>query len=237
MKKHPFPFVCALLVLGLTLLSGAASAAAAESNSPREAAGQDALESFVRQQIGDRHRAEITFGKLPTGTKLAPCRKIQPFLPRGARLWGRTRIGVRCLAGAKWTIALPLEVKIFGEVLVATRQMRARAPLSANDVELREVELTRLNGNPISDPMTIDGQMMARSIRAGQPLMSYHVRTQPTVSPGDPIRVEIRGRGFSVVVNGSAMGQGSDGQPLRVRTDAGKVIVGQLKGRTVEISM
>ena len=236
MKKLPSPFVHALLAFGLFLLSGVATAAADQSGT-REAAGQDALESFVREQIGDRHRAEITFGKLPSGTKLAPCRKIQPFLPRGTRLWGRTRIGVRCLAGANWTIAMPMEVRIFGEVLVATRAMRARASLSANDVELREMELTRLNGKPITDPMSIDGQMMARNIRAGQPLMSYHVRTEPTVSPGDPIRVEIKGRGFSVVVNGSAMGQGSDGQPLRVRTDAGKVIVGQLHGRTVEISM
>jgi len=221
-------------ILALLPVTGHANQARAKS---RTAAGMDSLESFVRAQIDDRHRVEVTFGKLANGTKLAPCRKIQPFLPTGARLWGRTRIGVRCVAGANWTISVPLTVKVFGEVLVVSRQIRARAALSPDDVDVTEVDLTRLSGTPLSDIMAIDGQITTRPLRAGQPLMAYHVKTRPTINSGDPVRVQVRGRGFSVMANGKALASASEGQPVRVRTDAGKIIVGVLKGRTVEISL
>ena len=203
----------------------------------RTDAGMASLESFVRARIDDRHRVEVTFGKLANGTKLAPCRKIQPFLPRGARLWGRTRIGVRCVSGANWTISVPLTVKVFGTVLVASRQIRARSSLNPDDVEMTEIDLTRLSGTPLSDIMAIDGQVTTRPLRAGQPLMAYHIKTRPTINSGDPVRVRVRGRGFNVVANGKALGNASEGQPVRVRTDTGKIIVGVLKGRTVEISL
>lgn len=226
-------YLTVMLILGVMSASHAAQPRA----TAQIAAGESALESFVRARLDDRHRAEITFGKLPNGTKLAPCRKIQPFLAPGARLWGRSRIGVRCISGARWTVAIPVNVRVFGEVLVATRQLRGKTPVSAGDFETNEIELTRLPGTPLTDLSAIDGQMTTRAVRQGQTLMTYHLQTEPTVSPGDPVRVQVSGRGFSVVANGSALGSGSDGKPLRVRTNAGKVIMGVLRGRTVEISM
>ncbi|MGH1360157.1 MAG: flagellar basal body P-ring formation chaperone FlgA [Burkholderiaceae bacterium] len=228
-----------LIALSAEFLLAVSSPVAARQTQParKEAAGQAALESFVRARVGDQHRVEITFGKLPNGTKLAPCRKIEPFLAPGARLWGRSQIGVRCKSGARWTIAVPINVRVFGEVLVATRQLRARVAIDPADVELSEIELTRLPSKPLSDLMAVDGQMTTRSIRTGQPIMAYHLRTEPTIARGDPVRIRVNGRGFSVVTNGSALVSGSDGKSIRVRTATGKVVAGVLNGRTVTISM
>lgn len=195
----------------------------------------DALEDFVRARVGDNHRVEVRFGQLPKGTRLKPCKQIQPFMPRGVRLWGRTRIGVRCIDGARWSIALPVTVKVFGKALVAARQLPARSALAVTDVELKEVELSRQPGQPLNDLAAIDGQMTTRPIRIGQALMSYHIAFAPTISAGDPVRIRVRGEGFTVMATGAALAAGRDGQPLRVRTDAGKVLLGTLKGRTVEI--
>lgn len=236
MKKMLAP---KLIGLSISLLIAVATPALAQQTPTpaKVAAGQDALESFVRARIGDQHRVEIAFGKLPNGTKLAPCRRIEPFLAPGARLWGRSQIGVRCTSGARWTIAVPINVRVFGEVLVATKSLNARASISAADVELAEVELTRMPSRPLSDLMAVDGQMTTRSIRAGQPIMAYHLRTEPTIARGDPVRVRVNGRGFSIVTSGSALAPGSDGKPIRVRTESGKVVAGILNGRTVTISM
>lgn len=202
-----------------------------------QSAGAGALEEFVRARIGEDHRVEVQFGELPRGTKLKPCQQIQPFLPRGVRLWGRTTIGVRCVSGARWAIALPVNVRVYGNALVATRQLGARKPINPGDVELREVELSRQPGQALTDLTAIDGQMTTRPIRSGQALMPYHVAFAPTISAGDPVRVRVRGQGFTVVASGAALASGRDGQPLRVRTDAGKVLVGTLIGRTVEIKL
>lgn len=195
-----------------------------------------ALESFVRAQVGEHHRVEIRFGDLPANTKLAPCQKIEPFLASGARLWGNSRIGVRCLSGANWSISLPVSVRVFGLGLITTRPLSARAAVTSEDVRLDEIELTRLNGKPLTDAAALDGVMTVRNLQAGQPLLSFHVKQRPTVAVGDPVRVRVVGEGFSIVANGSALAPGTEGNALRVRTDAGRVVVGTLNGQTVDIT-
>lgn len=236
MKKK---LITALTAMSAPFLLSVSASGASPTNQPthKEAAGQATLESFVRARIGDQHRVEITFGKLPNGTKLAPCRKIEPFLAPGARLWGRSQIGVRCKSGARWTIAVPINVRVFGEVLVATKQLRARAAISPADVELSEIELTRLPSKPLNDLMAVDGQMTTRSIRVGQPIMAYHLRIKPTIARGDPVQIRVNGRGFSIVTHGSALVPGSNGKSIRVRTATGKIVAGVLNGQTVTISM
>jgi flagella basal body P-ring formation protein FlgA len=44
-------------------------------------------------------RTEIELGELDSRLRLAPCAKVEPFLPPGARLWGKTRLGLRCTEG------------------------------------------------------------------------------------------------------------------------------------------
>ena len=74
-------------------------------------------------------------------------------------------------------------------------------------------------------------------MRAGDMLMSHHLRVKPTISAGDPVRIRVLGSGFIVQANGFALSAGADGQTLRVRTESGKVLMGRLSGRTVDISL
>src|SRR5437867_13048141 len=43
---------------------------------------------------------EISVGEPDPRLTLAPCARYEPFLPPGARLIGRTSLGVRCVEGA-----------------------------------------------------------------------------------------------------------------------------------------
>ena len=48
-------------------------------------------------------RVEIEPGRLDPRLRLAPCERIEPYLPPGARAWGRSRVGLRCVQGpAPW---------------------------------------------------------------------------------------------------------------------------------------
>ena len=40
-------------------------------------------------------RMEVSVGALDERLRLAPCARVEPYLPAGARLWGRTRLGLR----------------------------------------------------------------------------------------------------------------------------------------------
>ncbi|MEZ5661373.1 MAG: flagellar basal body P-ring formation chaperone FlgA [Burkholderiaceae bacterium] len=194
-----------------------------------------ALEAFVRAQIGPDYRVEVRFGDLPQGTRLAPCKRVEPFLPYGARLWGPSRLGVRCVSGARWTVMLPLNVRVFGQALIATRALRANTEVGPEDFRLTETELTASPGQPLTDPAALAGQMTTRPMRVGDLLLSHHLKVKPTIAAGDPVRIRVLGAGFTVQASGVAMAAAADGQTLRVRTDSGKVLMGRLSGRTVDI--
>jgi flagellar basal body P-ring formation protein FlgA len=62
---------------------------------------EDMARQWVDQNLGASEntaamlRPEIEVGALDTRLRLAPCQQVEPYLPRGSRLWGRTRIGLR----------------------------------------------------------------------------------------------------------------------------------------------
>ncbi|RAE77565.1 flagellar basal body P-ring formation protein FlgA, partial [Burkholderia multivorans] len=54
---------------------------------------------------------------------LAACTTLEPFLPTGARLWGRTTVGVRCAGERPWTVYLQAKVTVHATYYVAARQI------------------------------------------------------------------------------------------------------------------
>jgi len=201
----------------------------------QEAPG-DPIRGFVERQLpAGAGRVEVTVGSLDPRLRLAPCARVEPYLLPGTRLWGRTAIGVRCLEGANWTVALPVTVSIRGRALVAGEPMQAGTVPANASLRLEEAELTREAGTPVTDPAQLVGRTLNRPVAAGQVLRIEHLRVTPTVAPGDPVRIQMVGQGFVIQADGHALAGAGEGQPLRVRTDSGRILAGTLRGRTVEI--
>src|SRR4029079_11688804 len=77
-------------------------------------------------QAAEGVRIEVEVGRLDARLKLAPCARIEPYLPHGTRLWGRSQIGVRCAEGpSRWNVYLPVIVHVRGRALVAARALPA----------------------------------------------------------------------------------------------------------------
>ncbi len=196
----------------------------------------DGVKAFIEQQMPTgKGRVEIAVGSLDPRLQLAPCGRIEPYLLPGTRLWGRTSIGVRCLSGANWAVSLPITVSVFGPAVVATEPMAAGANPSQSSLQVIEAELTREHGTPVTDPAQLVGRTLTRPVAAGQVIRVEQLRMAQTVASGDPLKIEMIGRGFVIQGEGQALGAGSEGQPIRVRTDNGRIVGGTLRGRTVEI--
>lgn len=209
---------------------------------PAVAAGVDVapreqIDRLVHEALGDQHRVEVDVGNLDARLRQAPCEQVEAFVPAGARLWGRSSVGVRCMDGVRWNVAVPINVRVFGPALVASSLILAGSPASAGDFRLAEVELSRQTRNLLQDPALLDGKVLGRSISAGQPLRAEDLRVAQTVAPGDPVHIRLVGNGFEIGAEGVALSGAGEGQPVRVRTDNGKVLSGTARGRTVEIQM
>ena len=200
--------------------------------------GARLLKQFVERSAGSTPgRIEVTLGQLDPRIQLAPCARIEPFLPAGTRLWGRTSIGVRCIEGANWTVTLPVTVSVFGHALVATNALAAGATPGEQDFRLDEVDLTRESGTVVTDLALLANRVLARPLAAGQALRADHLRVPSTIAVGDPVKVTVVGDGFSIATDAVALAPAADGQPLRVRTENGKILSGKVKDRVVEVRL
>ena len=197
----------------------------------------DAIRVLVEREVGPGHRVEIQVGQLDPRLTLAPCGRIEPYVPAGSRLWGRTSLGARCVQGASWAVLVPVQVNVFGKALVANAPLAAGAAPGPDDFRLEEVDLTREFGQVVSDAAVLGSRVLTRPLRAGQVLKQDALRVPATISPGDPVRLVLIGQGFTIVGEGVALNAAGEGQPLRVRTESGKVVTGALREGAIELKI
>ena len=235
------PLTCALLGLFMMLSN---PALAQESS----ASGLDAgLEQQVRQlALGGSQmatpgapRIEVMVGQLDPRLRLAPCQRIEPYLPEGTRPWGKSRIGLRCTQGSvKWNVYLPITVKVYGRALVAANAVAAGSVIGAADVAQAEVDLAEDSSAPLVDTELVVGRTAARALKAGQSLRAGHLKPRQYFAAGELVTVLAQGPGFSVASEGQALTNGIEGQLARVRTESGRVLTGQPTGdRRLELGM
>lgn len=224
-------------VLGAFVVTASALPARASETEAPGALEAGRVEAMIAREIGTDRRIEVEVGRLDPRLQLAPCEQAEPFVPRGTRLWGRSAIGVRCVAGASWSVLLPVQVRVYGNALITSAALPAGSAPGPADFRLEEVDLTRHPGTLIADPAELDGKVLARPVAAGQPLRQEVLRLPPVFAAGDPVRIVVHGEGFTIVGEGVAMAAAADGQRLRVRTENGRVVVGFVRERAVEIRL
>lgn len=233
----------ATLALPAALLLGAAPLRAEES------AAADALaerfEAEARSLALDSARpaeglrVEIEVGRLNPRLRLAPCARVETYLPSAFKPWGRTRVGLRCLEGAtRWNVYLPITVKVFGPALVAASALPAGTVLGEADLVQAEVDLAAEPGAVLTEAAQAVGRTLARTVGAGDALSTGKVRPRLWFAAGDTVRLVAAGAGFSVQGEGRAIGPGLDGSTVRVRTESGRIVTGLATGeREVEVRL
>lgn len=184
-------------------------------------------------------RVEVTLGQLDPRLKLAPCDKVKAYLPDGAQLWGKTRVGLRCEQGpVRWNVYWPVTVKVWGKALVAAVPLRPGNTVAQADVVVGEVDLAASGSPALTRAADIVGRTVLRSLEAGQSVRQDDVKSRRWFAIGDPVRLNVRGEGFLVASEGVALTPGDEGRCARVRMDNGRVLCGQPVGeRLVEVAL
>ena len=184
-------------------------------------------------------RVEVSVGQLDPRLRLAPCQHVEPYVPDGMRLWGKSRIGLRCTQGtAKWNVYLPITVRVFGIALVARNGVSAGAVLAADDLAQAEVDLAEDNSPALANATLAVGRTITHALKAGQSLRQAHLKARQWFAAGETVTVLAQGDGFSVAGEAQALNPGIEGQPVRVRTEGGRVLTGLPVGeRRVELPL
>ncbi len=223
----------------------AAVAATAPAPAATAPAGQEdgetirraALAYLQQQTVGLPGKIAITVRQtFPRG--LAACTTLEPFMPTGARLWGRTTVGVRCAGAKPWTLYLQAQISIEATYYLAARQIEPGAVVTAQDLLARNGDLSNLPRAIITDPSQAVGAVALARIGAGMPLRQDLLKSASAVSIGQTVRVVAKGQDFTISSEGSVMNNASPGQQVRVKMAGGQIISGIVKdGATVQVQM
>ena len=184
-------------------------------------------------------RMEVTVGNLDSRLRLAACNKVDPYIPAGMRLWGKTRLGLRCVDGpVRWNVFLPVQVKAFGPAWVVRGPVMAGATLQASDAMEAEVDWAEEAMPVLGDAAQWMGSTVVRNLNAGQALRQAMVRPPQVFEAGTNVRVVAEGPGCAVTSDGQAVGAGIVGQTVRVRMDGGRFMSGTvIDSRTVRVAI
>ena len=193
----------------------------------------------VRTSESGPLRMEVLVGALDSRLKLASCAKVEPYLPPGTRLWGKTRLGVRCLEGAsRWNVFLPVTVSAYGPAWVIKGNVASGSVLTESDAMVTEVNWAEEASPIMSQSSQWVGQVAARGLSTGQALRQSMIRPAQAFQSGTQVRVVAKGVGFQIAADGQAISAGVVGQPARVRMSNGRVMSGTvLDNRTVMLEL
>jgi len=179
---------------------------------------------------------EILVGEPDPRLELAACRRAEPFVPPGARLWGKTSLGVRCVEGATWTVYLPAQIRVYAPGPVAARPIARGQVVGADDIRQERIELTQFPPGALAGVEPLEGRIALRQIAAGEPLRRDFLRAPVVVQAGDLVRVVAAGAGFAVTTEGKALTMGADGQTVQAAVPGGRVVTGVARsGKLIEV--
>lgn len=214
------------------------SASALSSSSPTTT--EQRLDRWLRQQPGYPRGKSVTTQlsvvRAPRTSHLPSCQQTEYFLAAGARLWGRINVGERCTAGAQWTAWHAVQLRVQGPALVARQQLAAGSMPQPGDFTIQQVDWTQYPTPPVATSTVLAGQELQRTLTAGQPLRAEHLRTAPRIRSGETVMAIAQGNGFRIATDAVALASAGEGQSIRVRTPAGKVLTGLVEGKNVIIS-
>lgn len=214
--KIPFPHWLCLLCLGCAPVF---AYAAAQDHAALRAVAAAFAQAQTRSLPG---QVSITVQDLDARTHLPACDDMQAFLPPGAKLLGRTSIGVRCNDAPGWRVFLQATVRVSANRLVIARPLPQGHVLARADFTVQPGELEQ--PGILSDPVQAVGRTLKFALGAGQVLRQDMLRPEYVVRQGQAVKLVVRGTGYTVTGSGTALNDAEAGAPVRARTASGQVL-------------
>lgn len=232
----------ALLGAWMAFAGGGAHAQAVSGAGDLPALAQQWVDRSLAAQAAVQAEAlrwQASVGAPDARLQLAPCRRVQPYLPAGSRLWGPSRVGLRCEDGpVRWNVFVPVQVKAIGSVWVLRRDVTPGVVLGDGDLVRAESDWAAEASPALARREEWLGMVATRTLTTGQVLRQHMVRAAVVFQAGAQVRVLVQGNGFQISAQGQALAPGQVGQPVRMRMDSGTFVTGTvLDARTVRVEL
>jgi flagella basal body P-ring formation protein FlgA len=209
--------------LGLTPMAGSAEESFQSHGSIQAAARTFLVEHLQRTQ---GVTPEVEDGHLDPRLQLADCTQpLEAFLPPGGRASGNTTVGVRCPGAQPWTLYVPVRVAVTGPVVVVTRPLARGALIGDADLQVVERDLAQLPFGHLQDPARVAGMQLLRPVSAGTALTPGMLEAPRLIRRGQQVTLLATAGSVEVRMSGTALGDGAEGERVRVRNLNSKRVI------------
>lgn len=129
-------------------------------------------------------------------------------------------------------LTLALKLRAYRTIAVATRAIHRHEELALGDIEMKETDLTTLNGEtPVDSADDLLGWRATRNLSAGDPLTRENSESVPVIAKGDPITLYLEAPQMRLVLVGEAEQDGRPGDVIRCKNlRSGKTVRGVVIG-------
>ena len=152
---------------------------------------------------------------------------VEILTPPGVRLWGRSALQLRC-AKASWMVNVPVNIHAYGDYVVASRYLGFGQKIENGDIRVIEGDLTTLPDDVLRTPRAAYEKVLGRSLQMGAPIGLNDLKESSVIKVGDPVLIQLVGKGFQVSGEGTAQTAGMIGDMVRVRLMDGQVLQGKV---------
>jgi flagella basal body P-ring formation protein FlgA len=228
--------VCHLLVSRLLWASALVSAALVVSQTATAAMSSSDIKStvdqFMQQHIarlsssyGDTVRIEFQIKSLDPRLSLADCGAPLDTELTSQNSIGRVNIKVSCLQQQRWSIYVPVEIDLFRPVVATVLPVARGEQLTAGHLELREMNISNINGSYFVDPAEVIGMQAKRVLSADQAVVAQYIELPVVVKKGESVLMTAQTSGLVVKIPAIALSDGRIGQQISVRNKQSKRVV------------
>ena len=200
---------------------------------------QQVATEFMETQVRQAHDAEfevaVTAGRLDSRLRLRRCEQgLEAFLAPGSRMAGNSTVGVRCGGPVTWTLYVPVQIVVQGEVLVLTQSLPRGTLLDTSYLRLERHDVGRLTSGYLVNMEAAHNMVLRRPLQAGTVLTPSMVEPPRLVQRGQRVILLAQTPSVTVRVEGEALNNGVRGDRVRVRNlSSRRVVEGVVLGHGV----
>lgn len=189
-------------------------------------------ENYLKLTIGPSDdRIVPTAGHLDPRLHLPLCSvALDPYLTPGAKVTGRTIVGVRCSGSKPWKIYLPVYVAVMEDVVIAQSAIQRDYLIRPEDVTLEKRDVSGLAGGYLSRISDIVGHRLKQSVAPGVVIVPALLRAEVLVKRGQTVTLFVRNDSLNIRMSGKALMDGASDQRIRVEnTVSGRIVEGLVR--------
>lgn len=163
-------------------------------------------------------RYEIQVNQLDPRLRMPMCDKeLTATLESPAQPIGRVTVKVRCEGSSPWTVFVPAQVKLFRDVAVVSRPLKRSGIIGAEDVSLRERDISLINQGYLTSVDQAVGQRLTRPMVTDQVITLVNLEQAEVIRKGDQVVISASSGGLNVKMPGEALSNGGMSEQIRVK--------------------